>query len=220
MLSQKIWRKLRRGPQIITLKDAGLISAFTGLQSGDSVVDAGAGSGFLAIYLASIVAPAGKVSTYERNEVFAGIAKKNTDAAGLAGVVKLKEKDVFLGIDEKEVDLITLDLAEPERLLAPAKEALKMHGFLVAYLPHTEQVKALVLAAEKEKFMHVRTIESSVREWLIREYGCRPGNTGIVFTGFLVFLQKVEERDFEEARRALEDTKQGRRARRVKERLR
>ncbi len=41
------------------LKDCALISAFTGLQSGDFVVDAGTGSGWLAIYLGSIVAPDG-----------------------------------------------------------------------------------------------------------------------------------------------------------------
>ena len=54
-----VLRKLTRGPQIITLKDAGIISAYTGISSGDLVVDAGSGSGFLAIYLGNLVKPDG-----------------------------------------------------------------------------------------------------------------------------------------------------------------
>jgi len=219
MLNQNLWKKMKRGPQVVTLKDAGLISAYTGLQSGDLVVDAGAGSGFLAVYLGSIVSPKGKVVTYERRPEFAQLSKKNIETADMNGVVEVKEVDIFDGISEKEVDLITLDLAQPENLLDSAKEALKMEGFLVAYLPQVEQVKNLVIAAESKKIKHAQTIEVSVRNWLVRDYGVRPENVGIVFTGFLVFLKKVPEKDFEAEKEVQRNSKKGRRSSRIREKL-
>ena len=64
MRMPEIFRKLSRGPQIVTLKDAGIIAAYTGLSPGDLVVDAGSGSGFLAIFMGNIVRPEGRVVSY------------------------------------------------------------------------------------------------------------------------------------------------------------
>jgi len=183
-------RKLKRGPQVITLKDAAVISAFTGLQSGDSVVDAGAGSGWLAIYLGSIVAPSGKIVSYENREEFASLAEKNVARVGLEKVVEVKRADVFQGIGEKEVDLITLDLADSEKALASAFQALKPGGHCVGYLPCFEQVKKFVLESKNVGFEHVRSIEVGVREILVRDYGCRPATKGLTHTAFLSFLRK------------------------------
>ena len=52
-----MFENIERGPQIITLKDAGIISAFTGISSGFRVVEAGSGSGALTSYLANLVKP-------------------------------------------------------------------------------------------------------------------------------------------------------------------
>ena len=219
MFKQETWKKLKRGPQIITLKDAGLISAFTGLQSGDTAVDAGAGSGFLATYLGSVVAPGGKVVSYESRKEFAEIARRNVERAELQKTVEIREKDVLNGIEEREVDLITLDMPDSEKLLENAKNTLKENGFIVGYFPNVEQVKKFVEKAEELKLKHTRTIEGTIREWLIRSYGCRPDNTGITFTGFLVFLRKIPEHEFERERKEEEMTKAGRRSARVKRQL-
>ena len=219
MFRQETWRKMSMGPQIITLKDAGLISAFTGLQSGDTAVDAGAGSGFLAAYLGSVVAPGGKVTSYESRKEFAEIARRNVEKAGLQKVVEIKEKDILEGIGEKNVDLITFDMPNTENVLEHAKGALKENGFIVGYFPNVEQVKKFVEKAEELKLKHVRTIEGTIREWLIRSYGCRPDNTGIIFTGFLVFLRKISEHEFEREKKEEEMTKAGRRHARVRKTL-
>ncbi len=47
-------RKAKRGPQIIPPKDFGMIVAETGCGKDWKVVDAGTGSGFLAMMLANI----------------------------------------------------------------------------------------------------------------------------------------------------------------------
>ena len=190
MLDQRIWRKLSRGPQVILLKDAALMSAFTGLQSGDKVVDSGAGSGWLAVYLGSIVAPNGKVFSYEWREDFAALAEKNAKKAGLEGRIEVKRKDVFAGIDESEVDLVTLDLAESEKALVPAFGALRAGGWCVGYHPNVEQAKAFVETGTGLGFEYFQTVECMVRELLVRKQGCRPQTKGIMHTGYLTFLRK------------------------------
>ena len=185
-----LFRKLTRGPQIITLKDAGIISAFTGISSGDLVVDAGAGSGFLAIYLGNLVKPDGKVVSYEVREDFAKLAARNVKKAGLEKYVTVKEKDIFKGIDEKNVDVITLDMPEPWHAVANVKKALKDGGYVVGYVPTVEQVRKFVLECEKSGLKHEQTVECNVREMLVGERGTRPQTKGLMHTGYLSFARK------------------------------
>ncbi|MFQ5406406.1 MAG: tRNA (adenine-N1)-methyltransferase [Candidatus Micrarchaeia archaeon] len=189
------YKKLHRGPQVITLKDAAFISAFCGVQSGDKVVDAGSGSGWLAVYLGNLVSPKGKVYSYEIRGEFAEIARKNIEKTGLEKVVEVKEKNVFDRIDEKNVDLVTLDLANAEKALPNAFDALKEKGFTVGYLPNVEQVKTFVLTGEKLGFKHVQTLEVNARQLLVREHGCRPQTKGITHTAFLSFLKKPSSKE-------------------------
>src|SRR3989338_10080473 len=100
-------KKLRRGPQIIMQKDAGSIIAYTGLSSGKKCLDAGAGSGYLSIMLGNIVAPTGRVTSYEIKKDFYENVKKNVKICGLEKVVKVKNNDVK-NFTEKNLDLITL----------------------------------------------------------------------------------------------------------------
>ncbi|MFH1258065.1 MAG: methyltransferase domain-containing protein [Candidatus Micrarchaeota archaeon] len=218
MLEHNFWHKLKRGPQIITVKDAAMIAGMTGLQSGDHVIDAGAGSGYLAVYLGSVVAPNGRVATYENRGEFADLAKKNIARAGLDKIVELKEKNAFEGFDEKDVDLVTLDMAESEKVLKHAKAAVKHNGWIVGYIPNVEQVSKFVMEAESLKLKVERVTEFYLRDWKIRPYGSRPENQAMVFTAFLVFLRKITESDFDRERE--ENTKENRRDRRIRHKLR
>ncbi|MBI5226310.1 tRNA methyltransferase [Candidatus Micrarchaeota archaeon] len=192
MFDPHIWKKLRRGPQVILLKDAAMISALTGLQSGDRVIDCGAGSGFLSCYLGSIVAPAGKVYAYEKREEFQQLSAKNVEKARLSDVVDVKLKDNVLesGFEEKDVDLVTLDMGDSHLALPHAFAALKGGGFCVGYLPHAEQVQTFVKAALVAGFEQGETIEVIVRPMLVRERGFRPENSGLLHTAYLTFLRK------------------------------
>ncbi len=190
MLGANFFKRLSRGPQVVLPKDAGAVIAYSGLQGGDRVVDAGAGSGWLTVRLASLVAPAGKVFSYEWREDFAKLAQKNVEKAGLQAVVEVKLKSIFDGIDEQEIDLVCLDLAGSEKALAHAFAALKPGGVVVGFLPNVEQAKAFVLEGEALGFLHERTIDVLEREWLVRPHGVRPATTGLMHTVFLSFLRK------------------------------
>jgi len=190
MRMPEIFRKLSRGPQIVTLKDAGIIAAYTGLSPGDLVVDAGSGSGFLAIFMGNIVRPEGRVVSYEVREDFSKIAARNVKKAGLEKYVEVKKRDIFKGIGEKDVDVITLDMPEPWHAIDHAFAALKKGGYLVSYLPTTEQMSRFVRACRNKGLKHERSVECIVREMDVKETGTRPETKGIMHTAYLSFFRK------------------------------
>ncbi|MEM0123950.1 MAG: methyltransferase domain-containing protein [Candidatus Micrarchaeaceae archaeon] len=182
----EIYRKLARGPQVILPKDIGIIIAYTSLGKDSICVDAGTGSGWLAIALARICK---SVYSYDTRYDFLKIAARNAAALNIDNLV-LKHGDVFKKIDERNVDLVTLDLPNAEKALANAKKALRHGGYVVGYLPHTEQVSAFVKKCRLLKLDEIYTVEVIVREILSREEGTRPSTKGIWHTAYLTFARK------------------------------
>lgn len=183
-----LYRKIKRSAQIIPLKDLGTIVAETGINSKSRVVDAGAGSGALACFLANI---AKEVTTYDIRDDFIKIVKKNKELLGLKNL-KIKKADIYKGISEKSVDLITLDVPEPWEAVETAAKALKVGGFLVSYSPCIPQVSDFVDAVKKsDKLIFLRTIEIIQREWEVDGRKLRPKSQMIGHSGFLTFVRKV-----------------------------
>lgn len=183
-----ILKNCSRGPQVILPKDLGIILAYSGVGKESFVVDAGAGSGWLAIALANI---ASKVVSYEWREEFADLAEKNAKRAGVSNLY-IKRKNIFEGIDEKEVDLVTLDMAESEKVVPHAYKCLKKGGMIFGYLPHIEQAKAFFESCQQEGFKDINMVESIMRSYLVRKEGVRPENVGIIHTGYIVFAKKAK----------------------------
>ena len=182
----KLYRKLRRGPQVILPKDIGTIIAYSGISKESVCIDAGTGSGWLAVSLARLCS---KVYSYDIRQDFLEIAEKNRASLGLSNI-ELINRDITKGILQKDVDLVVLDMPNSEKALQSAKKALKQGGTVVGYLPHTEQVKKFVAKLSKLCFSDVYTSETIIRDILVREEGTRPTNTGIWHTAYLVFARK------------------------------
>jgi len=183
-------KKLKRGPQIITPKDASLILAYTAVEPGSKVVDAGTGSGFLAIFLATYIKP-GKVYTYEKDDRFIKLAKENIKISGLSKFIRLRKMDVTKGIKEKRADLVTLDLKDAKKVVKHARKALKVDGWLVVYSPTIEHLVGTVKEIKKEKFGETKTVENIVREWKV-DRTTRPKTMGLMHTGFLTFARRTK----------------------------
>ena len=182
------YKKIKRDAQIIPLKDIGLIVSETGINNKSKVIDAGAGSGALACFLANIVK---EVTTYEIREDFIEIVKKNIDFLKLKNV-KIKNKNIYEGIDEKNIDLVTLDLPEPWNAIESAKTALTVGGFLVSYSPTIPQTADFINKINNDKdFVHVKTSEIIEREWEIDERKVRPKSQQIGHSGFISFARKI-----------------------------
>lgn len=183
-------KTLKRGPQVMLPKDCAMIFAITSIQPGSKIVDAGTGSGFLAIFLAKYITP-GKVYTYEKDERFIGIAKENIKASGLSKFIRLREADITKGIKERKVDMVTLDMKDAKKVIGHAYKSLKTGGWLVVYSPTVEHLIDVVKELRRKKFRALRTIENIVREWKT-EYTTRPETIGLMHTGFLTFAKKLK----------------------------
>ncbi|MBT6402295.1 methyltransferase [Candidatus Woesearchaeota archaeon] len=177
--------ELRSGPATVNAKDAGTIIAQTGINSKSKIVDAGSGSGFLSAYLSNIT---NNITTYEKNAKHFKIAKTNLKK--IAPKVKIKNRDVFEGIDETNIDLITLDLPDPEKVLTHVENSLNSGAYLVCYLPSITQVQSLIKASEKHNLILEKVLETIEREWTVKDRVCRPNHQMLGHTAFLVFFRK------------------------------
>ncbi len=184
-------QKLRRVPQIMLPKDAAQIVAYTGVGPGDLIVDAGVGSGSLAIFLGNLVRPNGRVVSYEVREDFARVAGENVSMAGLGDIVTVKLKDIYEGIDESDIDLVILDLPQPERVLPHAERALKPGGHIMTFAPCVEHLQRFYRELPNYRFVHPKTIECLVREFEVKPSCTRPKTRMIAHTGYLTFARRV-----------------------------
>lgn len=185
-----VHKTLKRGPQVILPKDAATIVAQTGLGPGGKVVDAGTGSGWLSSFLAHIVGPTGKVTTYEKRKDFHLLSKENMKTLGLKNVI-LKNKDVTKGITERNLDLITLDLLTPAEV-PNISQALKLGGFCIAYVPHMKQAEEFATFASKEGLLVEQIIEMRQDNYKFEKSKVKRWKR-LPHTGYLVITRKVRE---------------------------
>lgn len=184
-----VLKKARRMPQVILPKDAAMIVAYTGVSPGWNVIDAGTGSGWLAMFLANIVKP-GKVVSYERNEIFAKNVVKIIKDFNIDNL-KVINKDVLRAKPRGRFDLATLDLKNAENLVPKIFKLLNDNGYVAVYSPHIEQVKRVRKVIEKLGFVGPVTIENIVREWKVTDDFTHPVPSGVLHTGFLTVAKKA-----------------------------
>ncbi len=182
-----LYHRKKRGPQIITLKDIGQIIAEAGLGKNSRVLDAGGGSGALSCFLANICK---EVYSYEVRKDFFKLVEENKKFLGLNNLT-VRNKDVYTGIEEKELNAVILDVPEPWQALKHTEKALKLGGFLVSYQTSLVQVQRLFKEIKKKPFIFVKTCETLQRNWKIEGRVVRPEIRMLGHTGWLSFFRKV-----------------------------
>lgn len=184
-----IFKRIRKLPQTIPLKDIGIIIAETGLNKDSIVVDGGIGSGALAGALAHI---AKHVTAYEIRDDCIKTAEINLKHLGITNIT-IKKKSLYEGIDEKDVDLVTIDVPEPWQVIKHAAKALKIGGFMVNYSPNTTQVQEFVNEVQKhDSLLYAKTIEIIERLWKVEGKIVHPKGTDIGHSGFITFVRKIK----------------------------
>jgi len=183
---------LYRQAQIILPRDAAHILMNCAIEPGQTVLEAGIGSGSLTIALASAIAPNGKVISYDIRAEFIDHAMKNLRQSGLTQYVTTKIKDVTEGIDEKDLDAIILDIPNPWAVVEHAWNGLKVGGYLCTYSPLISQVEQTVKTIEQHAFIECKTFENIQREMIVSKHGTRPSFDMLGHTGYLTFARKVQ----------------------------
>lgn len=122
------------------------------------------------------------------------IAEKETiEEDGLYNVTQ-KIGDITEGIEEKNVDVIVLDMPDPWNVVEHAKKSLNMaKGRIAVYVPYIEQAKKSVEALREHGFLDVRTVECLVRDIEISHKGVRPSTRMIGHTGYITVARVAPE---------------------------
>ena len=188
--------EMPRGPTIIYPKDLGLIVSLCDIYPGATVVEAGLGSGSLTAALLRAVGPAGQVISYEINEAVVSKAQRNIQQILLdTSNLSVKIGDIYLEMDERDVDRVVLDVPEPWQAVPGIGDALVMGGIMLSFLPTILQVHQLVMALQKDtRFQRVETTETLLRTWHVAERSVRPAHRMVGHSGFLTTAVRCQPR--------------------------
>jgi tRNA (adenine57-N1/adenine58-N1)-methyltransferase len=184
--------ELPRTTQILYPKDIGFILITMGVGPGQTVMEAGTGSGSMTTALAYSVGPQGRVISYEVKQDVQNLARKNLTRFGLAARVDFKLRDIAEGFDETEADAFFLDVPNPYDYTAQVRAALKPGGYLCCLIPTFNQVEKTLLALRQSRFAFVEVCELLLRYYKPEPSRIRPTDRMVAHTGFLLFARRIE----------------------------
>jgi tRNA (adenine57-N1/adenine58-N1)-methyltransferase len=189
-----------RGAAVVYPKDAAQIVALADIFPGAHVVEAGVGSGALTCSLLRAVGPFGRVSSYERREEFADVARRNVEQffgapegqTHPAWELTVGDLAEALPASGDRADRIILDMLAPWECLDAAADALWPGGIVCAYVATTTQLSRFVETVRVHGgFTEPQAWESLVRDWHVEGLAVRPGHKMIGHTAFLVTARRM-----------------------------
>ena len=193
--TDELIRSLKRSSQIIYPKDSGFILMKLSVQPGQTVMEAGTGSGGMTCVLAQTVGPTGRVISYDIREDMQRVAARNLAWLGLSDRVTLKLRDIAEGFDETEADAFFLDVPNPWDYTGQARRALKGGGFFGSLVPTATQVSTLLSAMQRDGYEFIEVCELLLRYWKTVPERLRPADRMVAHTAFLIFGRPVTRRE-------------------------
>jgi len=186
----------RRQTQPIYPKDLGAILVGADLYPGAHVLEAGTGTGALTMAALRAVGERGSVVSYEAREEFLEAATRAIveTLGSVPENLTLKLGDVYTGVEERGVDRVLLDLAEPWQAVPHVKAALRPGGIVFAHCPNVSQVQRFFdCLREVRGFGMLEAFELLQRGWTVRGRSMRPSHRMVAHTGFLCFARRLAE---------------------------
>ncbi|MEV0621492.1 tRNA (adenine-N1)-methyltransferase [Nonomuraea sp. NPDC050404] len=186
-----------RGAAVIYPKDASMIVGMADIFPGARVIEAGVGSGALTCFLLRAVGPEGHVTSYERRQDFADVARGNVRkfyGDPMEDNWRLVVGDLVASIDEVDVDRVILDMLAPWECVDAAAKALTPGGVICCYVATTTQMSKTVEAIRDHGcFTEPQAWETLVRDWHVEGLAVRPDHRMIGHTGFLVSARRMAD---------------------------
>jgi tRNA (adenine57-N1/adenine58-N1)-methyltransferase len=163
---------------------------------GAHVVEAGVGSGALSMSLLRAVGDTGRLSSYERREDFATIARTNVERffGGPHPAWSVTVGDLQDCLDETDVDRVVLDMLAPWEVLDAVSACLRPGGLVCCYVATTTQLSTTVEALRAlGTFTEPQSWESLVRGWHVEGLAVRPEHRMVGHTGFLCTARRMAD---------------------------
>ena len=143
---------LPRTTQIMYPKDIGFILVTMGVGPGQTVMEAGSGSGSMTTALAYAIGAEGRVVSYEVRPDMQNLARKNLARFGLDSRVDFKLRDIGEGFDETDADSFFLDVPNPYDYIGQVRAALKPGGFFCSLSPTFNQIEKTLHTLRQHNF--------------------------------------------------------------------
>jgi tRNA (adenine57-N1/adenine58-N1)-methyltransferase catalytic subunit len=183
-----------RGATIVYPKDAAMIIGVADVFPGAKVIEAGVGSAALSISLLRAIGPTGELTSFERREDFADIARENVRT--YFGTVPtnwhLNIGSVQESSTDKKYDRVILDMLAPWECISFAAEVLRPGGVFLAYVATTTQLSMTAEAIKEDgHFTEPLSSETIVRDWHHEGLAVRPMQRMIGHTGFLIVTRRM-----------------------------
>lgn len=187
-----------RGATVVYPKDAMVIVGLADVGPGLTVVEAGAGSGALSMWLLRAVGGSGRVHSYERRADFASVASRNVER--YFGVkpehwtLTVGDLAEHLGTDHApgSVDRVVLDMLAPWECLPTVARVMRPGGSLCVYVATTTQMSRVVETARTlAAFTEPSALEVLQRTWHVEGLSVRPDHRMVGHTGFLVTMRRL-----------------------------
>ena len=186
--------RMKRGAQVVYPKDMGQIVIWGDIAPGQTVVEAGTGSGALTCALGRIVGERGRLVSVERREDHAAHARKTITRffGEVPPWIELRIGEVVDAIAEVRPERVVLDLPEPFGVVPTVAEAMQAGGVLTTYVPTVPQLEQTQAALDEAGcFTDVMHREVMQRTWNVSGRSVRPDHRMVGHTGFLTFARKL-----------------------------
>lgn len=190
---------MKRGAAVIYPKDSATILVEADIFPGAIVVEAGAGSGGLSLYLLRAIGEQGKLISCEIREDFAAVARANVESIYGNTIQNwdLRNEDFVSAMAEVEsasVDRIVLDMLAPWECLLTATRIMRPGGVLAVYVATTTQLSRTVETLRLlQTWAEPRSQETLVRLWHVEGLSVRPEHRMSGHTGFVVTARRLAE---------------------------
>jgi tRNA (adenine57-N1/adenine58-N1)-methyltransferase len=185
-----------RGAQVVYPKDSANIVGMADIFPGAHVVEAGVGSGALSMSLLRAVGAEGRLSSYERRQDFADVARANVERffGGPHPAWSITVGSLQDSLAETDVDRVVLDMLAPWECLDAAATALRPGGVLCCYVATTTQLSTTVEALRGSgRFTEPASWETMLRGWHVEGLAVRPQHRMVGHTGFLLTSRRLAD---------------------------